>query len=121
MTLLYMQDEAKLLIWFIGFAPLPENLENSMCRKFNPIPFLKNKNMNLPIQQGGRWYEWFAAEETSCNNASISYFNDIVDTSILDDEGKACDIIAILSIKSTFDNDHIHVLHYLPNRYLYRY
>ena len=69
-----------------------------MWTKFNPIPFLKNKNINVPIQKGNRWYEWFSAEETSFKNNSINYFNDSVDNSILDAKGKACGIISIPSI-----------------------
>ena len=40
--------------------------------------------------------------------------HDSGDNGILDDEGNACGIIAIPSIKSTFYNEHIYVLHYLP-------
>ena len=50
----------------------------------------------------------------SFNNASITYVDDSVGNSILDAEGNACGIISIPRIESTFDNDHIHVLHYLP-------
>ena len=45
---------------------------------------------------------------------SITYFNDSVDKSILDAEGNSYVIIAIPIIECTFDNDHIHVLHYIP-------
>ena len=54
-------------------------------------------------------------------NASITYFNDSFDNNILDDERNACGIIAIPSIGIKFDNDHIHVLHDLTKRYIYRY
>ena len=39
----------------------------------------------------------------------------------MDPEGNACGIITIHSIESTFDNDHIHVLHDLPKQYIYGY
>ena len=79
------------------------------------IPFL-GKKLNVTIQKGNIWYEWFFAKETSCNNASKDYFNASVDNSIMDDEGNACGIIDIPWIEITFDNDHIHVLHDLPKR-----
>ena len=74
---------------------------------------------NVPIKNGCRWYEWFAAGETSCNNDSITYFNYIVDNSILDAESNSCGIISIPSIKSTLDNDHIHILNYLLKWYIW--
>ena len=91
--------------------PLPGQLDNGMWKNFNPLPFLKNNTIHLPILKGGIWYEWFAAGETSCNNDSIKYFSDSVDNSIMDSEGNACGIISIPIIESTFDNYHIHVLH----------
>ena len=57
----------------------------------------------------------------NCKNALTTYFNDSVDDSILDAEGDACGIISIPSIEITFENYHIHVLHYLPKRYIYGY
>ena len=86
-----------------------------------PIPFLKNKSINVPVQKCSRLYELFAAKETSCGNGSIAYFDDSIDNSILDAEGKVCGIINIPIIEITFDNDHTHVLHYLPNQYIYGY
>ena len=59
--------------------------------------------------------------ETSCKNTSIAYFSVSIDNNILDSEVNACCIIAIPSIESTFDNDHIHVLHDLPKQYIYGY
>ena len=88
---------------------------------FNPLPFLKNMNITVPIQKGGRWYVWLNAVVKSFNNASITYFNDSVDNSILDSEGNTCDIIAIPIIERTFDNDYIHVLNDLSKRYIYLY
>ena len=52
----------------------------------------------------------------SCNNFSITYFNDDVDNIILDAEGNECGIIYITILESNFENDHIHVLHYLPKQ-----
>ena len=101
-----MQDETKLLI---------------QLDKFKSYPLLENNNINIPIQKGSIWYERFAAEERSWNNASITYFNCSVDNSILDSEVKACVIISIPRIEITFDNDHIRVLHDLPKRYIYIY
>ena len=77
---------------------------------------MKNNNINVPIQKGSMRYERLSAEETSCKNASITYFNDSVDNSILGDEGNACVISAIPIIKSNFDNDHIHVLYDPPKQ-----
>ena len=88
---------------------------------FNPIPLLKNKNTNVPIQKDIRWYEWFAAKETSFKNASIAYLNYRLNNSSLDAEEKACGIITISIIESTFENDHIHVLHDLQKQYIYGY
>ena len=102
-------------------TPLPGQLENGTGTNLKPIPFLKNKNTNVPIQKGSRWYEWFAAKEKSCKNASIAYFNSSVDSSILDAGGKVCGIISIPSIEITYDNYHIHVLHDLTKRYIYGY
>ena len=56
-----------------------------------------------------------------CKNISITYFNDSIDNSILDAEGNACGIIAIPITESNFDNDYIHVLHYLKKLYIYGY
>ena len=87
-----------------GFwPPLLVHLENCTWKNFNPIPFLTNNNINVPIQKGSRLYEWFAAEGGICKNASISYFNGSVDNSILYAEGKVCVIIAIPSIERTFE------------------
>ena len=36
-------------------------------------------------------------------------------------EGNTCGIISIPIIESTFDNDHIHVLHILPKGYIHGY
>ena len=47
-------------------------------------------------------------------NASIDSCNDSVDNGILDAELNACGIVAIPSIKSTFDNEYIHALHDIP-------
>ena len=70
---------------------------------------------------GVRCYGWLTPGETSFNNYSIAYFNGSVDISILDVENNICGIIAIPSIKITFYNDHIHLLHYLTKRYIYGY
>ena len=51
----------------------------------------------------------------------ITYCNDRADNSIMQAEGNACGIIAILSIEITVDNNHIHVLHDPPNQYIYGY
>ena len=57
----------------------------------------------------------------SFKNASIIYFNDIGDKIILDTEYNSRGIIAIPSISITLENYHIHVLHNLPKRYIYKY
>ena len=77
-----------------------------MWKNFNPTPFLKNNIINVPIQKGRRWYGLLTAEETSCNNASINYFNDSFDNIILDAEDSAGVIIFISIIESNFANDH---------------
>ena len=51
-----------------------------------------------------------------CNNALTTYFNDSVDNSIIDAEINAYGIIARPRIESTFENEHIHVLHDLPKK-----
>ena len=114
-----MQGETN--FWYDSgiWSPLPGQLENGTWANFSPIPFLKNNNINVPIQKVSRWYEWFVSEEKGCNNDSTAYFNDGVDNSIIDSEGKACGIIAIPSIGITFDNENIHVLHDLPKLYIY--
>ena len=75
----------------------------------------------VPVKMGGRCYGWLTPVEKSYNNYSIAYFNGSVDISILDVENNICGIIAIPSIESTFDNEHIHVLHYQPKIYIYGY
>ena len=85
---------------------------------FKPIPFLKNNNITITIQNYDRWYGWLTAGEKSCKNYSITYFNSRVDNSILDDEVNACEIIAITRIEITFDNDYIHLLHDIPKWYI---
>ena len=99
-----------------GFWPLFQDSQKRILESLQPYPFLENNNINVPIQKGIRRYEWFAAEWTSCKNASTTYFNDSVYNSILDAEGNTCGIISIPSIEITFDNYHIRVLDDIPKR-----
>ena len=96
-----------------GFPPLSGKLENFVW-KFSTLSLSKKNNISVHIQKDSRWYEWSISGETSCKNASIAYFSDSIDNSILYAEGNACGILSIPIIEITFDNDHIHVFHYLP-------
>ena len=116
-----MQGETKLLIWCRGLPPSCRTVRKCHFDEFQPSPFLGTNNITVPVKNGSRWYGWLTAEETSWKNASITYFNGRVDNIILGAEGNACGIIAIPSIKITFENCHIHVLHNLPKRYIYKY
>ena len=89
--------------------------------EFQPSPFLVRNNITVPVKKGSRWYGWLTTGETSCKNSWITYFNDSIYNSILDGGCNTCDIIAITSIERTFGNDHIHVLHDIPKRYIYGY
>ena len=91
-----------------------------MSSFFITLSYIQDET-NVTIQNDIIWYEWFAAGETSCKNASITYFTDRVDNSILDSEGNSCGNISIPSIEINFDNDHIHVFRYIINQYIYGY
>ena len=82
--------------------------------EFQPSPFIGINNITVTVKKGSRLYWWLTTEEKFWKNASITYFNKIIDNIILDAEGNACGIIAIPSIEITFDNYHIHLLHDLP-------
>ena len=116
-----MQDETQVLIWCRGLNPYSRTVRQYYLYKFQPSHFLGSNIITLTVKNCGRWDGWLTAEEKICKEAPINYFNDSGDNSILDAEGNACGIIAIPSIESTFDNDHIHVLHDLPKRYIYGY
>ena len=64
------------------------------------------------LKKGVRVHGWLTAEEMFFKNYSINYFND----NIIDYDGNACGIIVITSIEITFENDHIHVLRYIPKQ-----
>ena len=104
-----------------GFPPSSTTVKQYHSDEFKPSTFLGINNITVPVKKGSRWYGWFTAEEKSCKNSSITYFNDSVDNSILDAEGNICGIIAIPTIESNFDNEYIHVLNDLPNEYIYGY
>ena len=106
-----MQDETKLLIRGRGFPPPSRIVRQGHLDGFQPFPFLGRNNIIIPVKKCGRWYGWLTNGKTSCKNASIAYFNNSADNSILDAKYNACGIIAIPIIEITFDNDHIHVLH----------
>ena len=63
-----MKDETKLMIRFRGLIPSSRTVKNGMWKNLNPTPFLKNKNINVPIQKGSILYEWFATEERMYKN-----------------------------------------------------
>ena len=85
---------------------------------YNHIPFLKDNNSSAPLQKGRGGSGWFTVEETSCTNYSNDFLN--VDEGELFNEGNACGDIIINVIEITTDNDYIHILHDMPNRYMYR-
>ena len=97
-----------------GFNPSSGKVRQCHLDEFQHSTFLVRNNIAVPVKKGSRWYGWVTAEETIFKNASITYFNYIVDNIILDDEGNACGIIVIPIIGSNFDNDYIHVWHDLP-------
>ena len=117
----WTQDETKLLILFSYCPPSYRTVRQWHLDEFQPSPFLGRNNISVPVKKGKRWYEWLTAEGKSCNNDLFTYFNDSIDNIILDAEVNACGIITIPTIESTFDNYYIHVLHDLPNRYIYEY
>ena len=98
------------------FFPLTGQLDNATWMNFNYIPFLAKIFSLYLLEKGDIWYGWFTAAETMVKNDSITSVNDRVDKSILDSEGSSCGIVAVPSIKITFDNDHIHVLHDILKR-----
>ena len=93
-----MQYETKFLIWFRGWYPSSSTVRQCHLDEFQPYPFIGINNITVYVKKGSRWSVWLTAEETSCKNASIYYFNDSVDNSILEAEGNECGVIAIPSI-----------------------
>ena len=116
-----MQDETKLLIWCRYLSPSSSKVRQCHLNEFQLSPFLVINNITVPLQKGIRWSGWLTAKKTSFMNTSITSFNYIIDKSILDSEGNVCGIITITIIEITFDNQYIHVLNYLPKRYIYIY
>ena len=101
-----------------GYTPSSRTVRKYHLDRFQPSLFLGINNITVPVKKGIRWYGWLAAEEKSCKNASINYFNDSIDNIILDHKGNICGIIDIPSIESSFVTDRIHVLHDLSKRYI---
>ena len=116
-----MKEEYKFLIWWRGLSPPSRTVRQCHLDEFQPPTFIGINNITAPIKKASKWYGWLNAEETSCKNDSINYFNYSGDNSILDSKGNTCGIIAIPSIEITFENAHIHVLHDLPKQYIYGY
>ena len=116
-----MKYATKFLIWFSAFPPSSGTVRQCHLGGFQPSPYIGINIITLPVNKGGRWYVWLTSEEAGCKNDSIRYFKYSVDISILYAEGNSCGIISIPSIEITFDHYHIHVLRYLPNRYIYVY
>ena len=109
--------------WYDTGVPPPPYRTVRQCHldEFLPSPVLGINNIIVPVKKGSRLYVWLTTEGESYKNASITYFNDSVDNSIMDAEVNACGIIAIPSIEVTFENDHINVLHDLLKKYIYGY
>ena len=116
-----MNDETKLADTIQLFPPSSKTVIQFHLDEFQPSQFTEINNITIPVKNGRRWYGWLTSEKNIYKNASINYFNDSAEKSILDDEGNACGIIATPSIEITFDNDYIHVLHDLPKRFIYGY
>ena len=45
-----------------GLAPSSRIVRKWHMEELQHSTFIENKNINLPIQKGSIWYEWFAAE-----------------------------------------------------------
>ena len=69
--------------------------------------------------KGGRGTKGFTIEEKSLTNYSSTFLNaDELSPNI---EGNACGSISALVVEITFDNYYIHILHYMQNKYMFRY
>ena len=106
------------MIWWRGLSPYYRTVRQCHLDEFQTYPFLIINNITVPVLNSSRWYGRLTAEEASWKNDSITYFNDSIDNSILDDEGNACGIISIPSIEITFDYDPIHVLYDITKQYI---
>ena len=120
-TLPQMKYETKLLIWYRGLSYSSRKIRNFHLDEFQPCTFFGKINITVPMKKGGIWYWWLTAGEKSWKNASITYFNDRIDNSILYAEGNSCELFAMPVIEITFDNDYIHLLHDLPKQYIFGY
>ena len=93
-------------------------LDNVTWTNYKPLPFFDDNNSTVPLQKGGRGSRGFTAEETSCTNDSITFFN--VDNSTLYNEGNVYGNIDISVIERTFENDYIHRLYGPSKESMYR-
>ena len=93
--------------------PIIVHVDNGTGMNNNHFSLLGDNNITEDLQKDDRLSEWFTAEETSCMNDSINLIN--VDNSTVYTKGNAYGIIYIPIIESTFENDYIHILHYLSN------
>ena len=99
--------------------PLLVQLDNVTWMHCNPLPFLENNNIMAPLQKAIRWSGWLTTDDKSFMNASITVIN--IDNIILHTQVNTCGTISICFIECTFENEYIHVLHYLSKRYKYEY
>ena len=78
----------KIQLWFRGLSPYYKTVRQCHLKEFQSSNFLVINNITAPVKKGSRWDGWLTSGETTCENYSITYFNDSVDNSILDAEGK---------------------------------
>ena len=98
-------------------TPTPVQLEMELgC--IATLSSLEDNDSTASLQNGGRVFEWFTSEDTSCMNASINFLN--VDNISLCNESNACGIISVPVINRTIGNNYTHILYGPLKRCIYR-